>query len=90
MYCQEVEMGLLAASEIQFPCTAKLLEDPNMWVTDTGASCDSTGSHDSMVNRRVPKTVEGVTLPDGKTKITSMIGDIRGTLCNKYGAKLNP
>eukprot|EP00957_Ditylum_brightwellii_P095763 7296407-Ditylum_brightwellii.AAC.2 len=81
MYCQEVEM-VLAAPKIQFPCTVKLLEDLNVWVADTGSSCNSTGSHDDMVNMRVPKTIEGVTLPDGKTKITSMIGDIQGTLCN--------
>eukprot|EP00957_Ditylum_brightwellii_P157030 11951091-Ditylum_brightwellii.AAC.1 len=88
MYCQEVEM-ILAAPEIQFPCTIKLLEDPNMWVADNRASCNNTGSYDGMVNQRVPKTVKGVALPDGQAKITTMIGNIRGTLCNKNGAKLN-
>eukprot|EP00957_Ditylum_brightwellii_P152781 11630004-Ditylum_brightwellii.AAC.1 len=51
MYCQDVapEM-LLAAADISFPARLELLRDPNVWVANTGASCDSTGHHIHLVN----------------------------------------
>eukprot|EP00957_Ditylum_brightwellii_P199310 15192370-Ditylum_brightwellii.AAC.1 len=87
-----MEMILAApeAPDMAFPATLKLLEDPNVWIADTGASCDSTAHHVGMINRRVPAANDGVMLPDGKTKSTTMIGDIKGTICSKNGAKLSP
>eukprot|EP00957_Ditylum_brightwellii_P039095 2955364-Ditylum_brightwellii.AAC.1 len=36
-----------------------------------------------MSNRKIPAAHDGVTLPDGTTKGTTMIGDIKGIVCNK-------
>eukprot|EP00957_Ditylum_brightwellii_P081628 6209566-Ditylum_brightwellii.AAC.1 len=89
MYCQEVEF-ILTALAIEFPATLKLLKDPNVWITDTGASCDSTGHYLSMINNCVPAANNGVTLPDRNIKAMGIIGDIRGTICAKNDSKLHP
>eukprot|EP00957_Ditylum_brightwellii_P190250 14481216-Ditylum_brightwellii.AAC.1 len=67
MYCQEVtpEM-LLATSDITFPAMMELLKDPNIWIANTGASCDSTGSYIRMVSKKIPHKSDGVSLPDGQ------------------------
>eukprot|EP00957_Ditylum_brightwellii_P133585 10185170-Ditylum_brightwellii.AAC.1 len=72
IHCQSVEM-ILAAPEITSSAALKLLEDPNVWVVDTSASCDSTCSHEGMNNRQIPSLLDGVTLPDGNKKGTIMI-----------------
>eukprot|EP00957_Ditylum_brightwellii_P084839 6450865-Ditylum_brightwellii.AAC.1 len=69
---------LLAMPDITFPARIELLKDPNIWVADTGTSCDSTVHHIHMVNRHVPAENNGVTLPDGNARRTAMIGDIHG------------
>eukprot|EP00957_Ditylum_brightwellii_P117920 8994626-Ditylum_brightwellii.AAC.1 len=40
-----------------------------------------------MVNKKVPHKSDGVTLPDGQVKDTSMIGNIPGFICNKNVTK---
>eukprot|EP00957_Ditylum_brightwellii_P174831 13311262-Ditylum_brightwellii.AAC.1 len=69
---------LLMGADITFPPTVELLEDPNVWIVGTGASCDSTGSHIGMINRRVPNENDGVTLADGAVKGINMISSIPG------------
>ena len=46
---------------------ARILEDPNVWVTDTGATCDSTPHKQGMCN-----LIKG----QDKDKITMGQGDI--------------
>eukprot|EP00957_Ditylum_brightwellii_P092696 7058143-Ditylum_brightwellii.AAC.1 len=69
---------LLATPDITFPARLKVLRDPNVWIADTGASCNSTGHHVHMVNQKVAPKCGGVTLPDGSVKGAPMVGDIHG------------
>eukprot|EP00957_Ditylum_brightwellii_P160936 12253126-Ditylum_brightwellii.AAC.1 len=39
--------------------------------------------------RKFPHKSDGVMLPDGQVKGTSMIGDIPGVICNKNGTKMD-
>eukprot|EP00957_Ditylum_brightwellii_P212311 15367177-Ditylum_brightwellii.AAC.3 len=80
---------LLMGVDMTFLITLDLLEDPNVWTADTGASCDSTGSLIAVHNRRVPKKDDCITLVDGGKKGTTMIGDISGTMCSKNGVTIN-
>eukprot|EP00957_Ditylum_brightwellii_P036829 2789029-Ditylum_brightwellii.AAC.1 len=67
MYCREVAPEiLLATPDITLPATMELLKDPSVWIANTGASCDSTGSYIGMVNKKIPHRSDGVTLPDGQ------------------------
>eukprot|EP00957_Ditylum_brightwellii_P144094 10979050-Ditylum_brightwellii.AAC.1 len=92
MYCQDVmpEVLLMSTDKMMpFPASLELLKDPNVWVADTGASCNSTAHHIGMVNKKVPSKHDGVTLPDGKVTRSTVIGDIQGMLCDENGSKLD-
>eukprot|EP00957_Ditylum_brightwellii_P183701 13992198-Ditylum_brightwellii.AAC.1 len=65
----------------------ELLKDPNVWIDNTKASCNSTGSYIRMVSKKVTYKSDGVTLPDGQVKGMSMIGNVPGVICNKNGTK---
>eukprot|EP00957_Ditylum_brightwellii_P136683 10423347-Ditylum_brightwellii.AAC.1 len=80
---------LLVGVDMTFPITLELPKDPNVWIADTGASCDSTGSPIAMHNQCVPRKNDGVTLVDGDKKGATMIGDISGTVCSKNDATIN-
>eukprot|EP00957_Ditylum_brightwellii_P006410 486959-Ditylum_brightwellii.AAC.1 len=79
---------LLMGANLIFPNTVDMLNSPDVWFTDTGASCDSTGSYADMSNRHNTKTDDGVTLVDNGVNGTTMIGDINGAVCNKNRAKM--
>eukprot|EP00957_Ditylum_brightwellii_P078036 5931877-Ditylum_brightwellii.AAC.1 len=67
----------------------ELLKDPNVWIGDTGASCDSTGSHLTMINKRMTAPNDGVTMPNNEVRKASMIADIQGIICDKNGNQLD-
>eukprot|EP00957_Ditylum_brightwellii_P055405 4198626-Ditylum_brightwellii.AAC.1 len=58
---------------MSFPATMKLLKVPDVWVRDTGVSCDSTGSYISMVNRKILLSSDGVTMPNNDVRGMTMI-----------------
>eukprot|EP00957_Ditylum_brightwellii_P134009 10217613-Ditylum_brightwellii.AAC.2 len=90
IYCHDNKKSLAVVDEdIIFPTTPALLEGPNVWGADIGASCDSKEIHKGMTNKHVPSNNDGVTLPDGKVKSTTMIADIKGIVCDKNGSKID-
>eukprot|EP00957_Ditylum_brightwellii_P061109 4637111-Ditylum_brightwellii.AAC.1 len=70
---------------MHFPQTLELLLDPDVWVADTGASCDSTGHVFGLRNKRVAPREDGVTLPDGSKKTATMIADLEALICDREG-----
>lgn len=44
-----------------FPDSQSMLNDPNIMIADTGATCDSTASDEGMVNMRDAKTEDTIT-----------------------------
>jgi len=83
-----VEVLLQSVDEIEFPKTMKLLFDPNVWIADTGASVDSTGHAIGTINKRVPRTGDGVTNGNGEKSTAQIIADIPAVVCNKKGMPL--
>eukprot|EP00957_Ditylum_brightwellii_P074255 5642208-Ditylum_brightwellii.AAC.1 len=72
-----MEVLLMANDKaIHFPEMLELLLDPNVWVADTGASCNSTCHMHGLTNKRVAPSEDGVTLPDGSKKVATMITDL--------------
>eukprot|EP00957_Ditylum_brightwellii_P011155 845254-Ditylum_brightwellii.AAC.1 len=65
-----------------------MLMDPNVWVADTGASCDSIGHISGLENCRIAPSNDGVTLPDGSKKAAMMIADLTSMVCNNTGNQL--
>eukprot|EP00957_Ditylum_brightwellii_P061381 4659400-Ditylum_brightwellii.AAC.1 len=73
----KVEVLLMASGNVMhFPKTFNLLLDPDVWVTDTGASCDSTSHVFGLTNKHVALSEDGITLLDGSKKAATMIADM--------------
>jgi hypothetical protein len=58
-----MELLLLSMS---FPNSLKLLEDPNIWIADTGATCNTTPHKVGARNIKQPTKEDTVTFGDGK------------------------
>jgi hypothetical protein len=74
---------LLAA--LTFPHQLAFLEDPNMWIGDTAATSNSTPHDIGMCDIHKPKASDSITMGNGMSEIAQKIGNIAGTVCNKFG-----
>jgi hypothetical protein len=68
---------------MSFPKALDLLDDPNVWIADTAASCDSTPHSRGAVNVR--KGNGGVTFGDGKN---NEIFDLLGMITDQSGNEI--
>jgi hypothetical protein len=79
---------LLTAME--FPKDQKFLDNPNVWIGDTGASVHMTPHRSGMHNVKKAKHVDAITMGNGKSEEdAAVIGSIDGKLCDKNGNVLN-
>jgi hypothetical protein len=75
---------------MEFPKNQKFLDNPNVWIGDTGASVHHMTPHRSgMHNVKKAKHVDAITMGNGKSEDAAVIGSIDGRLCNKHGNVLN-
>ena len=74
--------------ELQFPQTVEMLMYTNVFIADTGASVDSTGHLQGLINKKKPAKGDLITLPDGTKTATEIISDLRGTVCDNQGNRL--
>ena len=83
----KTEMVLAGVNGI-FPDTLKLIEDPNIFILDTGASVSSTGNKEGMINT---KEIAGckTKIGNGEHMVTKLIGDLPVTIFNKFGVAQN-
>ena len=79
---------LLGSPNLEFPMTIKLLKDPNVWVADSGASCDQTGSMEGFVNIRQASETDKITVANGSVSTIEKLIDISNWVCDKNGNKL--
>ena len=82
-YGSEDEIVCVAASKLAFPSTSKLLQSPNVWIADTGASIHMTSHIAGMKNVRTVS--QGITMGNSHNELAGRMGDIRGRICNKFG-----
>ena len=82
------EFLLMGMNEMEFNNSRSILEDPNVFIGDTGATSDSMFSKLGLKNVR--KATEEDTIVDAsKNKITgSVVGDMPSIICNKHGQEL--
>jgi hypothetical protein len=78
----------LLLATMSFPNSLKLLDDPNIWIADTGATCDSTPHDDGAVNIRKPGNDDSVTFGDGAHNDAKAIFDLPGVLKQLTAASL--
>jgi hypothetical protein len=64
----------------------KFLEHPpNVWVGDTAASCDSSLHRIGMTNIKQSENRIAIENRNGSLSKVTDSGELRGTVCNKYG-----
>ncbi len=60
------ELNLAGVSKINFPMTTTMLSDPNIWIGDTGATCNSTAFSEYMINVKEPNSSDNITYSHGR------------------------
>jgi hypothetical protein len=73
---------------LTFPPAFAMLNDPNVFIADTGASAHSTGYSIGLFDMKSTGENEGVMNPDGTVNKTAKIAKLKGTVCSNQGAKL--
>ena len=75
-------------SGIEFPHDLQLLRDPNIWIADTGATQHMTSHTRGLINLRRPEDPVSLVMANDTTESATVIGDLPGMCCNKYGCEL--
>ena len=73
---------------LTFPKSAKLLKDRDIWIADTGASVHTTPHKYGMENLKTATPADAITVGNGTTENTGVIGDLPGVICDKYDNEL--
>jgi hypothetical protein len=68
---------------MSFPKDLSILEDPNVWIADTAATCDSTPHCQGAVNLR--KGNRGVIFGNGKNNEAATTFDLPGVITDQFG-----
>ena len=77
------ELGVATTTKFE------ILNDPNVWIADTGASCHSTPHAIGLTESKKADSTAGVHTASGTIAGTSVIGTIRGHVHDKEGHELN-
>ena len=70
------EFMLMAVRNTEFPDSMKLLNDPNIWIAETGTTVDNTYHTHGVVETRKGDGNDGITDASGKNTKSSVIGNI--------------
>ena len=70
---------------MEFKASAKILENPNVFIGNTGASSNTTASNRGFKNVRPTKSVDDIVNSFRNKMSGKYVGDVTGTFCNKYG-----
>jgi hypothetical protein len=81
-----VEYLLMA---MEFPTDQKFLDNPNVWIGDTGASVHMSPHQSGMHDIKEAKPVDAITMANGSSEDATVIGNISGRVCDKNGNVLN-
>jgi hypothetical protein len=89
------EQGILESSMemclagLTFPKDINLLQDPNIFVVDTGSTCHSTKYDTSLTNLRKADQNHMVTMANSAKESSTKVGDLKGIICNKEGQEVS-
>ena len=73
---------------MEFPATAHLLDDPNVWIADTAATTHMSPHQVGMIGLRDADQDDGVTMGNKQVEKTMKVGNIPVTVCDKEGNEL--
>ena len=83
------EFMCMAANEMRFPDSLKLLEDPNIMIADTGATCDLTPHDMGVIKTRDAKDSDGIKNASGSNMTTKYVGKMSVVKCDKMGQEVD-
>ena len=75
----------MGVNQMEFRASAKLLEDPNIFIGDTGASSDTTASDLGFRNRKAASASDNIANASRNDLSGKTVGDKSGIFCDKYG-----
>ena len=61
-----VKTETMSGGEMSFLGNQNLLNDPNIMIEDTGATCESTAWHDGMINMKSAGAQDTITASNGE------------------------
>jgi hypothetical protein len=82
----KVEYLLMA---MEFPTDQKFLDNPNVWIGNTGASVHMSPHRSGMHDVKKAKSVDAITMTNGSSEDATVIDNISGRVCDKNGNVLN-
>jgi hypothetical protein len=74
---------------MEFPTDQKCLDNPSVWIRDTGASVHMSPHRNGMRDLQKAKPVDAITMANGSSEDATVIGIISGRVCDKNGSVLN-
>ena len=74
------DYGLMA-----FRDDSNLLNDPNIFIADTGATCDSTPHGEGLIDKSNAKGGDGIIDASGNVIKANSVGTLQGMVCDKEG-----
>lgn len=86
---EEPEISLNGVDALTFPPSLKMVDDPNVFVADTGASAHSTGHMHGLYDLKDAEADDSVMNSTGSSQKTAKIASLNGMLCSNRGAQLN-
>ncbi|KAL7579261.1 hypothetical protein ACA910_011420 [Epithemia clementina (nom. ined.)] len=86
----QVEFVLMAGqmNQLAFPNDMKLLSNPEIWVVDTGATCNMTPYATGLIKTREAEVTDSVTMGSSKIEKAAQVGDLPVVVCDKLGTEL--
>ena len=86
--CAYSEVALVDKDEdttTAFSTNASILDDPNCFIVDSGATSNSTPHGMGMVNTKAAEIEDATSDASGKMMWASKTADLHGTICDKDG-----
>ena len=80
---KEVSMNVMTV-----PNSVHILNDPNIFIRDFGASNHSTQYGDGIINCTKGNSGDAVMVGSGSVINANVVGDLPGTICDKHGTGL--
>jgi len=75
--------------QLTFPHTRALLDDPNIWIADSAASCNCTGHLQGLTNLIPAESSDGIMVGNRSVNKTEYIGNVPGVFYDQYGNQLH-
>jgi hypothetical protein len=72
------------------PKGQEVLQDPNVWIADSGATVHTTPYKASIVKHKPADRGDAITIGNGASEEASIIGTLKGTIHDKHGTEVGP